>query len=142
MLPANAVDYTTGNPTFVVSNVPPQSTNGMPVLTQPDIYFGIKDPGWVVANTKQLELDYQVNSGANAGQPVETHYNSTGGVAVGNIFSRMALALRLGDFNFLISNQITSKSRVLFVRDVAADGPEGRAVPHLRRPPLRGDRQR
>jgi uncharacterized membrane protein (UPF0182 family) len=118
VLPANTVDYTTGNPTFVVSNVPPQSTNGMPVLTQPDIYFGIHDPGWIVADTKQLELDYQVNSGANAGQPVETHYNSTGGVAVGSIFSRMALALRLGDFNFLISNQISSKSRVLFVRDV------------------------
>ena len=118
VLPANAVDYTTGNPNFVVSNVPPQSTNGMPVLTQPDIYFGIKDPGWVVADTKQPELDYQVNSGANAGQPVETHYDSTGGVPVGGIFSRMALALRLGDFNFLISNQITSKSRVLFVRDV------------------------
>jgi hypothetical protein len=49
---------------------------------------------------------------------VETHYASTGGVPVGSIFSRMALALRLGDFNFLISNQITSKSRVLFVRDV------------------------
>ena len=30
----------------------------------------------------------------------------------------MALALRLGDFNFLISNQIDSHSRVLFVRDV------------------------
>jgi len=118
VLAANAVDYTTGNPDFVVSNVPPQSTNGMPVLTQPDIYFGIHDPGWVVANTKQPELDYQVNSGKNAGQPVETHYDSTGGVPVGSIFSRMALALRLGDFNFLISNQISSKSRVLFVRDV------------------------
>jgi hypothetical protein len=95
VLAANAVDYTTGNPDFVVSNVPPQSTNGMPVLTQPDIYFGIHDPGWVVANTKQPELDYQVNSGKNAGQPVETHYDSTGGVPVGSIFSRMALALRL-----------------------------------------------
>jgi len=30
VLAANAVDYTTGNPNFVVSNVPPQSTNGMP----------------------------------------------------------------------------------------------------------------
>jgi hypothetical protein len=115
---ANQVDAATGNPNFVVSNVPPLSTNGMPTLTQPDIYFGINDPGWVVANSKQPELDYQVNSGANAGSPVETHYSSTGGVAVGNIFSRMALALRLGDFNFLISNQIDSKSRVLFVRDV------------------------
>ena len=119
VLAANTVDYTTGNPRVRRLERPADSpTNGMPVLTQPDIYFGINDPGWVVANTKQTELDYQVNSGANAGQPVETHYASTGGVPVGGIFSRMALALRLGDFNFLISNQIDSKSRVLFVRDV------------------------
>jgi uncharacterized membrane protein (UPF0182 family) len=116
---ANTVDAATGNPVFVVSNVPPASSNGMPVLTQPAIYFGIGDPGWVVANTKQSELDYQVNSGRNAGQPVETHYASRGGVRVGSLFSRLALALRLGDFNFLISNQIDSTSRVLFVRDVA-----------------------
>jgi uncharacterized membrane protein (UPF0182 family) len=115
---ANDVDPTTGNPVFVVSNVPPQSTNGMPNLTQPDIYFGLGLNGWVVANTKQAELDYEVNSGPRAGTPVDTHYASTGGVPVGGIFSRFALALRLGDFNFLISNQITSKSRVMFVRDV------------------------
>jgi uncharacterized membrane protein (UPF0182 family) len=119
VLAANSADPT-GNPNFVVSNVPPTSASGMPVLTQPDIYFGINDPGWVVANTKQSELDYQVNSGPRAGQPVETHYASTGGVAVGSFISRAALALRLGDFNFLISNQITPKSRVLFVRDVQA----------------------
>ncbi|MHB8378636.1 MAG: UPF0182 family membrane protein [Acidimicrobiales bacterium] len=115
---ANQVDTSTGNPIFDISNVPPVSTNGLPLLTQPDIYFGIGYNGWVVANSKQLELDYQVNSGRNAGTPVETHYNSTGGVPVGSIFSRLALALRLGDFNFLISNQIDAKSRVLFVRDV------------------------
>lgn len=115
---ANTVDSTTGNPVFVVSNVPPASSSGMPVLTQPAIYFGIHDPGWVVANTKQPELDYQVNSGRNAGQPVEIHYTSTGGVAVHGLVSRLALALRLGDFNFLISNQINSTSRVMFVRDV------------------------
>jgi uncharacterized protein len=115
---ANQVDASTGNPNFVISNVPPTSVSGMPALTQPDIYFGINDPGWVVANTKQAELDYQVNSGPHAGQPVENHYGAHGGVAVGSFFSRLALALRLGDFNFLISNQISSQSRVLFVRDV------------------------
>jgi hypothetical protein len=115
---ANQVDTSTGNPIFDISNVPPVSTNGLPLFTQPDIYFGIGYNGWVVANSKQPELDYQVNSGKNAGTPVEAHYKSTGGVAVGGIFSRLALALRLGDFNFLISNQIDSKSRVLFVRDV------------------------
>jgi uncharacterized membrane protein (UPF0182 family) len=115
---ANQVDTSTGNPIFDISNVPPVSTNGLPLLTQPDIYFGIGYNGWIVANSKQPELDYQVNSGRNAGTPVETHYKSTGGVPVGSIFSRLALALRLGDFNFLISNQIDAKSRVLFVRDV------------------------
>lgn len=115
---ANQVDASTGLPVFDVSNVPPQSQAGMPVLTQPDIYFGINQSGWVVADTKQAELNYQVNSGPQAGSLVESHYSGTGGVKVGGIFSRLALALRLGNFNFLISNQITSKSRVMFVRDV------------------------
>jgi uncharacterized membrane protein (UPF0182 family) len=115
---ANTAVPDTGNPVYDVSNVPPVSTNGMPKLNHPEIYFGINQSGWVVANTKQPELDYQVDSGVNAGQPVETHYKSTGGVAVGGIFSRAALALRLGNFNFLISSQITPQSRVLFVRDV------------------------
>ena len=114
VLAANQADPSTGNPIFNVSNVPPVSSNGLPVLTTPDIYFGIGDTGWVVANTKQPELDYQLSSG----QPVENHYAATGGVAVGGFFSRLALAARLGDFNFLISNQITPQSRVLFVRDV------------------------
>ncbi|MBW4030496.1 MAG: UPF0182 family protein [Acidobacteria bacterium] len=119
VLAANEVDPSTGNPIFDVANVPPVSTNGLPKLTNPGIYFGLSSSGWVVANTKQPELDYQVNAGPSAGQPVETHYSGTGGVAVGGFFSRLALAARLGDFNFLISNQITSQSRVMFVRDVA-----------------------
>ena len=114
VLAANQVDPSTGNPIFTVSNVPPVSNIGLPKLTTPNIYFGYGDTGWVVANTKQPELDYQTPSG----QSVETHYGAKGGVAVGGFFSRLALAARLGDFNFLISNQITAQSRVLFVRDV------------------------
>jgi uncharacterized protein len=120
VLLANQADPTTGNPVFGVSDVPSVSANGLPVITQPGIYFGLNQSGWVVANTKQSELDYQISSGALADQPVETHYAGNGGVKVGNFFSRAALALRLSDFNFLISNDITSNSRVLFVRDVQA----------------------
>jgi len=46
----------------------------MPVLTQPDIYFGIHDPVGC-RNTKQPELDYQVNSGkkpVNRSRPTTT----------------------------------------------------------------------
>ena len=118
VIAANEVDSTTGNPNFVVSNVPPLSTNGMPTLTQPGIYFGINDNGWVVANTKQNELDYQVNSGVNAGQNVATHYKGSGGVAVGgHLQPRGARAaprgLQLPDLE-----PDHPKSRVLFVRDV------------------------
>ena len=120
VLAANQVDPTSGNPIFDVSNVPPTSTAGLPTLTTPSIYFGLSYGGWVVANTKQPELDYQVISGPNAGQSLETHYGAKGGVVVGGFFSRLALAARLGDFNFLISNQITPQSRVLFVRNVTA----------------------
>ena len=37
-----------------------------------------------------------------------------------SIFTRAAFALRLGDFNLLISSQITDKSRIMFVRDPVA----------------------
>ncbi len=116
LLAANQVDSTTGNPIYDVANLPPVSSAGLPTLTQPGIYFGVGDSGWVVANTKQPEIDYQLPGGQN----VETHYAGSGGVKVGGFLSRLALALRLSDFNFLISNQITPSSRVLFVRDVTA----------------------
>ena len=51
------------------------------------------------------------------GNSVESHYTGTGGVQLSSIFTRAAFALRLGDFNLLISSQITNKSRIMFVRD-------------------------
>ena len=101
------------NPVFAVQDVPPTSSNGMPAITQPNVYFGSGETGYVVANSKQLEVDYQKADGAN----VESHYTGTGGVQLSSIFTRAAFALRLGDFNLLISSQITNKSRIMFIRD-------------------------
>ncbi len=120
VLPANESDPSTGNPIFAVGNVPPTSSDGLPALMQPNIYFGPGMTGWVVADTKQKELDYQVNSGANAGNPVESHYEGVGGVQSGSLLRRAAFALRFGDLNMFISDQITSKSRVMWVRDPSA----------------------
>ena len=66
-----------------------------------------------MANSKQLEVDYQEKNGTN----IESHYKGTGGVQLSSIFTRAAFALRLGDFNLLISSQITDKSRIMFIRD-------------------------
>jgi hypothetical protein len=109
---------TNTNPSFAVSGVPPTSSQGMPEIKQPDVYFGLGLSGYVVANSKQLEVDYE-----QRGNNIESHYtgkNATGGVQLSSIFTKAMFALRLGDLNLLISNQITDKSRLMFVRDPVA----------------------
>ena len=103
------------NPVFAVQGVPPQSSNGLPAITQPSVYFSLGESGYVVVNSKQTEVDYEQN-----GTSVQSHYEGGGGVQLSSIFTRAAFALRLGDFNLLISSQITNKSRIMFVRDPVA----------------------
>jgi uncharacterized membrane protein (UPF0182 family) len=102
-----------GGPVYGISDVPPTSSNGLPKITQPGVYFALGDSGYVVADSKQLEVDYQKADNNN----VEIHYAGSGGVQLTSLLKRAAFALRLGDFNLLISDQITSKSRLMFVRD-------------------------
>ena len=108
-----------GNPVFGIYNVPPFSNPGLPKIKQAGVYFGENDPGYVIANTRQPELNYEVGQGNN----VEGHYqgpNATGGVRLSNFLTKMAFFIRLGDFNLLISNLITPQSRIMFVRDIQA----------------------
>ncbi len=102
---ANASDVN-GDPVFRVRDVPSVSSNGLPKVTQPNVYFGVNEPGYVVANTKEAEI---------GGQP---HYKGTGGVQLSSFLRKAAFALRLGDFNLLISGQVTHQSRIMFVRDI------------------------
>jgi uncharacterized membrane protein (UPF0182 family) len=100
-----------GNPDFTVRNIPSSSTPGYPKVTQPGVYFGVGETGYVVAHTKQQEFSTQGNGGA---------YQGTGGVKVGGLFNRLAFSIRLKDFNLLISSLITDQSRIMFVRDPVA----------------------
>ena len=102
-----------GGPVYGISDVPPSSTKGLPNIAQPGVYFALGDSGYVVADTKQPEVNYQNANNNN----VTSHYGGTGGVQLTSLFKRAAFALRLGDYQLLISDQITSKSRVMFVRD-------------------------
>ena len=99
-----------------MGDVPPVSTSGLPTVTQPSVYFGLNNSGYVVANTKQPEIDYQLTNGTN----VETHYTGDGGVQLSNFFDQAMFAIRFNDLNLLISNQITSDSRLMFDRGVQA----------------------
>ncbi|HWE69067.1 MAG TPA: UPF0182 family protein [Acidimicrobiales bacterium] len=113
--PANA-QTANGDPTFAVQGVPPVSNNGFQPITQPSVYFGLDNSGYVVADTKQPELDYQLSNGTN----VQTHYTGNGGVQLSSFFDRLMFALRFGDYNLLISSQLTGQSRLIFDRGVQA----------------------
>jgi len=100
-----------GNPVFAIRDVPPHSRDGLPTIAQADVYFGLSDPGYVVADSKQAEFN---NNGTGSG----SHYQGTGGVQLSSFLDRAAFAIREGDLNLLISSQITTKSRIMFVRDI------------------------
>lgn len=114
--PANQVSAD-GNPEFTIGNLPPYSSHGAPVLTQPAVYFGLPvsgSPNYVVAGTKQPEVDYQRGNGSN----VTSSYGGTGGVPAGGFLRRAAFAVRFADPSLLLTHLVTSSSRIMFVRNV------------------------
>ncbi len=113
LAPANAISAA-GNPVFLIRDLPPTSTGGAPVLTQPQVYYGQGLSGYVIANSRQPEIDFQLPDGASA----ETHYAGSGGVRLSSLLVRAAFAMRFGDINILVSSLLTDQSRIMFERGI------------------------
>ena len=110
------VDPSDGYPDYVLSGLPP---DGQPSLgSQPRIYFDTNSQsagGYVIANSAQPELDYEDPA---TGNEISTHYDGSGGVPIGGFFRRAAYAISFGDYNILISGQITAQARIMYYRNV------------------------
>jgi len=104
-----------GTPNFTLQDLPP---DGTPPLSETgsQIYYGegSDTSGFVIADSKTPELDYE----NNAGNEVTTKYAGNGGVASGSLVRRAAFALAFGNGNFLLSGQITPSSKVMFNRNI------------------------
>lgn len=98
-----------GQPKYMVKNLPPQ---GVLDITQPQIYFGEESYNSVVVHSKVGEFDYP--SGTTN---VETTFKADTGIRM-TPFNRLLFAINEGDFRLLISNQITSDSRLLQTRNI------------------------
>jgi len=111
----NTVDAD-GKPNFTVGNIPP--TSGLGVF-QPRIYFGENVPDYsIVGGTKTsapAELDYPDDNSAN-GQKNYT-YTGTGGVPMGNLFSRLLFAIKYKEQRILLSNLVNADSKILYNRN-------------------------
>ena len=105
-----------GEPPFLVEDVPLTSTVPSLDIKQPNVYFAPGASQYVIADTKQNEVEYQGSLGT-----VTTHYSGSGGIQLSNIATRLALAVHLHDFNLLISNLITTKSRLILIPNVRTE---------------------
>jgi uncharacterized membrane protein (UPF0182 family) len=115
---ASRVDRVTGEglPAFIARDVPNVTSQGMPEVTQPRIYFGeLEDQAFAVVGGDQGELDYPLGAGDTT---AENTYEGSGGVPMGSLFRRAMFAWRFGDVNLLISGAIDSDARILFNRQV------------------------
>jgi hypothetical protein len=110
-VPVNAVTPE-GQPGYLVSGIGREARLG---IEEPRIYFGeVASNNYVVVRSATSEFDYPI--GAEE-EPTTTWEGETG-VSVGNLVARALFALRFGDINLLISDQLTDESQILFRRAI------------------------
>ncbi|MGA7913327.1 MAG: UPF0182 family protein [Candidatus Dormiibacterota bacterium] len=112
--PVNAV-VGEGLPDYVVGNIPP---TGSLTVTQPAIYFGELTNTYVLAHSNTKEFDYPSGS-----QDVFTTYTGTHGVPMTPL-NKALWSLKLGDFNLLVSSQVTDQTLMLYRRNIVARASE------------------
>jgi uncharacterized membrane protein (UPF0182 family) len=112
--PVNAV-VGEGLPDYVVGDLPP---TGPLRVTQPAIYFGEVTPDYALAPSNTREFDYPQGS-----QDVFTAYTGTHGVPMTEL-NKALWSLKLGDFNLLVSSQVTSQTQMLYRRNIVTRAQE------------------
>ncbi len=104
-----------GQPEFFLQDIPP---TGPLTLDKPQIYYGEKTDGYVIVNTAEKEFDHPATAQDVSGSPKFIQYDGKGGVELTSILKKIAYAWELGDFNILISGQITEESRIQYRRQI------------------------
>jgi len=99
-----------GLPILLVKDIPPVGDFN---IEQPQIYFGEKTNHYIIVRTKTQEFDYPMGD-----ENVFTRYQGKDGVSLGSFIRRLVYAWQLGDFNILISGELTPESRVVYYRNI------------------------
>jgi uncharacterized membrane protein (UPF0182 family) len=111
---AAANDVDTDQPSYVLSGIPPSGELEKALEPQfTGVYFGEGIGGYAVVDTKVGE-----QPGPGGSSQTTSSYQGKAGVKVSSFIRKAALALRFGDWNLLVSSQLTSQSRVIFMRDI------------------------
>jgi len=102
-----------GLPELYIRDIPPQSDYDSLDIERPEIYYGEKTSQYAVTGTSTEEFDYP-----SGDQNIYTSYEGTGGVPIGDLFSRLVYAIRFGSIELLFSGSMTADSRILLHRSI------------------------
>jgi uncharacterized membrane protein (UPF0182 family) len=102
-----------GLPVLFVQDIPPISKVPELEIKQPAIYFGERSNDYAFVRTRGREFDYPAASGN-----VQTDYAGKDGVRLDSGLMRLALSIKLGSLKVLLSDDLTSDSRVLLHRNI------------------------
>ncbi|WP_130509076.1 UPF0182 family protein [Krasilnikovia cinnamomea] len=88
-------------------------------VDQPRVYYGEQASEYAIVGqadkNKNVEFD-RPQPGDNNAEERYT-YTGTGGVPIGSTFRRFVFAIKNAESNFLLSDAVNSKSRLMYVRD-------------------------
>jgi uncharacterized membrane protein (UPF0182 family) len=101
-----------GLPVLLIGNLPLETTPELPV-SEPSLYFGELSNDYVIVRTGTQEFHYPRGEGN-----VFTQYDGRGGLPIGSMWRKLVFALRFGAYQILLSNDINSESRILFLRNI------------------------
>jgi hypothetical protein len=101
-----------GLPVLFVGNLPLETTPELPI-EEPSLYFGELSNDYVIVRTATQEFHYPRGEGN-----IFTQYNGRGGLPIGSLWRKLVFALRFGAYQILLSNDINSESRILFLRNI------------------------
>jgi uncharacterized membrane protein (UPF0182 family) len=101
-----------GQPDVIEGNIPPETEVEELGIDRPEIYFGELTNDYIIVNTKESEFDYPDGS-----ENKYTNYEGKAGIKL-NLLNRVLFAIREGNIKILVSSNINSKSRMIFVRNV------------------------
>ncbi len=110
MSPVNEVTAS-GQPRLFIKDMPLVSDVNIKIDV-PQVYFGELTRDFVIVKTREKEFDYPATN-----VNMETEYDGTGGIRL-NMLNRIFFAVREGKINFILSQDISSKSRILINREI------------------------
>ena len=101
-----------GQPELIVKDIPPKTTKGLEIK-EPRIYYGELTNDYIITNTKAKEFDYPEGDNNK-----EVLYSEDVGIPL-NFFNKILFAIKQGSPRILLSNDITSESKIHINRNIA-----------------------